>query len=94
MVKEEKLSEYEKQQLIIKMIKKPVMFSKDLNNKVLVFSETIIYKDGTADIRKYYIDKGASLKNPETVVYVDYYSEEKRRETAKKEFKEKRRRIM
>lgn len=88
------LSEEEKKKLISERIMKPVMFSKELIDKKFIYSETIIYKDGSVDFKKYYIDKKSSLKDPETVVYVDYYSEEKRRETAKKEFKEKRRRIM
>ena len=83
-----------KKELLSKRTQKEIMIQSDLKGKLIIFSEDIIFKDGSCDFIYYYLDKKASLKDPDTIIYVDYYSKRKAREKSIEEFKKRRRRVV
>ena len=70
---------------------KNILFTDDLRGKKLIYSEDVIFKDGSVDFIFYYIKMEDDLQNPDTVIFADRYSEQRKRKLAKMEFERKRR---
>ena len=59
-----------KKELLGQRTHKEIMIQSDLKGKLIIFSEDIIFKDGSCDFIYYYLDKKASLKDPDTIVLI------------------------
>lgn len=70
-----------------------IMFQDELKNKVLIYDEDKMESDGSFDLIYYYINRKESLRDPETVIYVDTVSKRKARERSIREFEKRRKAV-
>lgn len=83
-------TEFEKISMVNQRKQRNIMFSSDLEGKGIVYFDNVFFDDGSVDVIYYYIDEKDDLRNPATIIWVDYASEQKRRKQATKEFYDKR----
>ena len=84
-----RLSREEVREYIALREKKRIILQKELTGKRMIYSEDIINDDGSVDFKLYYINKEENIRDSETIIYTDLYSERKKRETAIKEHRRK-----
>ena len=74
--------------------KRKILFQKDLMGKRLIFNEDVFLEDGSVDFKLYYINKEDDIKNEKTIIYIDTYSNRKKREASNKEYWHRRKAAM
>lgn len=88
----EKMDSEERKCLIDKREQKNIFIQEQLQDKAVIYHEYEFKEDGTVDIIFYLITKGEDLTDMGTVIYIDRYSNRKRRERCAREAKLRRRR--